>query len=234
MRNAAAAGMIAVALSGCCGVSPECPPPPGYPAGQGVPAQPAAISHPNPIFIPVADVQCAWELVVDVVDDYFRIEREQPARIVGNLPTTGTLTSVAEVSPTIFEPWRRDTVDPEQRLENTLQSMHRQAIVHVTPAPAQGGHWVEVAVYKRLEDVAKPDLSPAGAATFRYDSTLTRVVNPVTGEQVTKHWISQGRDTSLEQSIIGDLLSRCGQPARPVVAPAPSAASAYRGAGAGR
>ena len=41
---------------------------------------------------------------------------------------------------------------------------------------------------------------------------MTRIVNPITDQPITKGWIPQGRDTTLEQQIIGDLLSRCGQP----------------------
>jgi hypothetical protein len=216
IHNAAAAAVVAVGLSGCCGMGPESAAPPGY-STLPAPAQPAMAVQPNPVIIPVADPQCAWEQVVDVVDDYFRIEHEEPPRIVGNQAFEGTLTTVAEVSPTIFEPWRHDTVDPDQRLENTLQSMRRQAVVRVTPCPAEGGHRVEVLVFKYLENVTRPEKATAGTATFRYDSSLTRVVNPVTDELITKDWIRQGRDVSLEQAIIGDLMSRFGQAGRPVV-----------------
>jgi hypothetical protein len=215
VRNATAAALIAMGLPGCCGMGPDCAPPPAYSTLQAAPAQPAAALHPNPVFIPVADPQCAWEQVVDTVDDYFRIEHEEPPRMVGNAPIEGNLTTVAEVSPTIFEPWRHDTVDPDQRLENTLQSMRRRAVVRVMPA--SGGAWVDVAVFKDLENLVQPEKATAGTATFRYDSSLTRVVNPVTDEQLTKGWISKGRDVSLEQDIIGDLISRCGQAGQPVV-----------------
>jgi hypothetical protein len=215
MRSALAAAMIAAALGGCASPStwtdaPECMSPQAPPAG------PVVAGYANPVFIPVADSQCAWETVVGMVDAYFRVEHEEPIRLVGNEPLTGTITSVPEVSPTVFEPWRHDTVDPEQRIENTLQSMRRRAVVRVTPA--QGGHWVEVQVFKELENVVRPEHATAGAATFRYDSTLTRIENPVAGEQITVNWISKGRDASLEQYMIGDLLSRCGQHAGPLVA----------------
>jgi len=172
-----------------------------------------AAGYANPVFIPIADPQCAWETVVGVVSAYFRVEREEPVRMIGNTLTEGCITTFPEVSPTIFEPWRHDTVDPRQRIENTLQSMRRRAVVRVIPA--QGGHWVDLSVFKELEDVARPEHATAGAATLRYDSTLTRVENPVAGQQMTQGWISQGRDASMEQYIIGDLLSRCGQPAAP-------------------
>ena len=67
------------------------------------------------------------------------------------------------------------------------------------------------AVFKELEDVVRPEQATAGAATFRYDSSLVGIINPITGQQITKGWIPQGRDTALEQYMIAHLLSRCGQ-----------------------
>jgi len=219
MRNAVAATLIAMGLGGCCAgpeyTSPEYTVPPNCPPQELAPVQPPVAVHANPIFIPIADHQCAWEQVVDVVDDYFRIDHEEPVRLVGNMVTEGNLTTLPEVSPTIFEPWRYDTVDPEQRVENTLQSMRRRAVVRVIPA--QGGHLVEVQVFKDLEDVIRPENATAGSATFRYDSTLTGVTDPIGGQQITKGWIPRGRDTSLEQYMIGDLLSRSGQMGTPTV-----------------
>ena len=156
MRNAVVAAVIVMALAGCS-AGPEWTTPPGCPPQPlrllrpwSRPLGPPVAVYANPIFVPVADPQCAWEQVVEVVDDYFRIEHEEPVRVVGNTLTEGTFTTVAEVSPTIFEPWRHDTVDPQQRIENTLQTMRRRAVVRVVPA--QGGHWVEVQVFKELED----------------------------------------------------------------------------------
>jgi hypothetical protein len=221
MRNALLSVVMAMGLSGCMG--PEWTAPPEYAGPANPPVQPAVPVYNNPMFIPIADHQSAWEVTVAVMSDYFRIEREEPIRMAGNTPTEGILTTVPEVSPTVFEPWRRDTVDQPQRVENTLQTMRRRAVVHVIPAPEQGGHWVYVAVFKELEDNRKPEHATAGAATFRYDSTLTRVVNPITGELITRGWIAKGRDTPLEQYIIGDLLSRCSPAGNPAMAPVQNA-----------
>jgi hypothetical protein len=218
MRNAIAAGMIAAVLGGC-GMGPEytaqpgCPP--AYAPVQTAPVQPAAAVYSNPVFLPVADPQCAWETIVDVVDDYFRIEHEEPVRVAGASATDGNLTTFPSVSPTVFEPWRHDTVDADQRIENTLQSMRRWATVHVTPA--QGGYMVEVAVFKELEDLVRPEHATAGSATFRYDSTLTGIINPIGDERITEGWIGRGRDAPMEQHILAHLLSRCGQAGTPVV-----------------
>ena len=216
MRNAIAAGIIAAVFGGC-GMGPEytaqqaCPP--GY--APAAPAPPVAAVYANPIFIPIADPQCAWETIADVVDDYFRIDHEEPVRMAGNVPTEGSITTFPEVSPTIFEPWRHATVDPDQRIENTLQTMRRRAVVHV--ASAQGGYLVDVAVFKELENLVPPEHATAGSATFRYDSTLTGIVNPIGGDRAAEGWIGRGRDPSMEQHLIAHLLSRCGQPTAPMV-----------------
>jgi hypothetical protein len=215
MRRAVVATVVTLMFGGC-GMGPEYTVSPDYPAPQvAMPSQPPAAAYANPVFIPVADPLCAWETTVAVVSDYFRIEREEPVRLVGNTLIEGSIVTAPEVSPTAFEPWRHDTADPEQRIENTLQSMRRRAVVRVIPA--QGGHWVDLAVFKELEDVVRPEQATAGAATFRYDDSLVGIVNPITGQQITKGWIPRGRDTSLEQYMIAHLLSRCGQEPAPMV-----------------
>ena len=209
MRNAAKVlSLILLAAIGCSS-GPDYVYAPDCPAGQFTMPEQAMLSYSNPIFIPVADSHSAWETVVDVVDDYFRIDREEPVRMVGDMLTEGSITTAAEISPTIFEPWRYDTADPEQRIENTLQTMRRRAVVRVIPA--QGGHWVDVAVFKELEDLPRPELATAGAATFRYDSTLSGIENPQYAGQAANGWIAKGRDASMEQYMIAHLLNRCGQ-----------------------
>jgi len=198
MRFFAVIALTALAFSGCA-MGPPATLPPGVPI-----AAPCS----NPVLVPGADPQVVWETVVDVVDDYFRIEREEPVRLIDNVITEGRIDTFPEVSPTIFEPWRHDTADRAQRIENTLQSMRRKAIVRVIPT--SGGYWVEVVVLKELEDVVRPEQATAGATTLRYDNSLTRVINPQSGPDVGRGWILQGRDASLEQRILAHVQSRLG------------------------
>ncbi len=171
----------------------------------------------NPTFVPVGDHQYVWENVVDVIDDYFKIKREEPVRQIGETLTEGRLETFPVVGATIFEPWRGDSVGRDERIESTLQSIRRRAVVRVIPA--DGGYWVDVAVFKYLEDVVKPEHATAGAATFRYDDSLVRVVNPVGEQEINVGWIPLGRDAKLEQRILGQLQSRCGRSGMPVAVP---------------
>lgn len=197
MRRLVVAGLLALAVLGCA----------RGPYWTQPPTQSLPVYCDNPTLLPIADHEHVWEMVVDVVDDFFRIEREEPVRLVGDVLTEGRIDTFPQGSPTALEPWRPDAAGTYQIVENTLQSMRRQAIVRVLPA--EGGYWVDVAVFKELEDVVRPQHATAGAATLRYDETLTRVVNPVGEQEIHRGWIPQGRDTALEQRILRRLHARC-------------------------
>ena len=193
MRYLIGAGLVALGFCGCA---------PG-PHWTGPPGQPMVGCYENPILLPIADHRCAWETMVDVMDDYFTIDREDPVRLIGGTLTEGRLDTYPTVAATVFEPWHGDSVGSAERIESTLQSMRRRAVVRMRPA--QGGFLVDVTVLKELEDVVRPEHATAGAATFRYDDTLTRVVSPIGEQENNRGWIPLGRDPALEQRILGRL-----------------------------
>jgi hypothetical protein len=183
----------ALLLTACMAVAPYSPTAPATPVGL----------YQNPTLIPYRNPDQLWELVADVVDDYFEIDNEQPVRLIGGVITEGRLETRPTVASTLLEPWRGDSVGFDQRLEATLQSERRFAQVRVLPG--EGGFWVDVAVFKELEDVVRPESSPAGGVTFYNDTSLTRVVNPVGPQEAHRGWIPMGRDPLLEQRIIAQI-----------------------------
>jgi len=190
--------MVVLGTSGCAGL----------PRWNDSAGPPVPIYVDNPMLVPPRDPGQLWETVADVIDDYFRIEREVPVRVVGNTITDGRLDTFPEVASTILEPWRHDSADTYEKVEATLQSIRRRAHVQVTPV--REGYWIDVAVFKELEEVVRPAHASAGAATFRYDDSLTRVVSPIGEQDVSKGWISMGRDRVLEQRILAQLQERFG------------------------
>ena len=192
-----------LAISFCLLASSGCTLEPAGVASAG-PAQ--VVTYENPVFIPGTDFQRIWETVVDVVNDYFRIEREEPVRLVGNVLTEGRLDTFPEVSSTLLEPWHRDSATSYDKVEATLQSMRRRAQVRVLPA--EGGFWVDVAVYKELENMVQPEQSTVGRATFPTESTQVRIINPIGAQEMHQGWIAKGRDPNLEQLMICQLQSR--------------------------
>lgn len=188
-----------ISLVGGC-ISPtggiEFPEPMGHPT-------PAV--YQNPLLLATTDYQRVWEIVADVIDDEFRIEREMPVRQMGDVWTEGRLETYPLIGSTLLEPWRQDAANFDEKLEGTLQTIRRRAVVRVIPA--QAGQWVEVIVFKELED-ARPLHASAGSAVLRYDSSLTRVETPVIEQPSNVGWISLGRDAALEQRLLGQIQAR--------------------------
>ena len=176
--------------------------------------------HQNPAHVPTVERDVLWNNLVDVVDDYFRIEREDRVRLAGNVMTEGRIDTFWLGGATYLEPWRKDSVGRYNRLEATLR---RRAFVRVIPV--EGGYLVDVAVYKELLDARKPQFATAGAATFSsgesppiYDRQLDESDDYALPQ--SKGWIPQGRDAALEQEILAKLYTKLGMPA---VMPLPGA-----------
>jgi len=167
---------------------------------------PATKTIDNPLLLAVADRELLWDQVVDELDDYFRIAREQRIQETGGVLTEGRIDTHPAIGATLLEPWRRDSTPGFERLEATLQSIRRRAIVRVIPG--QGGYYVEVQVIKELEDVSQPDRATAASPTRRYDGSLVRGNESVQGGPQTLGWITLGRDVSLEQQILAELAAR--------------------------
>ena len=174
-------------------------------------------AYENPMLVAVADRDLLWHALVDVVDDYFTIDREEPVRLVGEVLTEGRIDTFAEGGSTYFEPWRLDAANSYEKWEGTLQSIRRLATVRVLPSA--NGFFVEVAVFKELEDVPRPDRSTTAQATFRNDNSLLRPTQPV-GERITSAgWIPLGRDAALEQRMLDQLRMRLAVPSPPLYPP---------------
>ena len=150
----------------------------------------------NPLPVPTADYELLWNKTVAVVDKFFDIESENRlARTIKTRPQMGA---------TILEPWAFDSVKIEDRIEASLQTIQRVAIIHIDPAPT-GGFLVKVEVYKFLEDMVKPDRQAAGRAVFTNDFPVNRTREIVGPVPAPLGWIQRGRDLDLEQAILAGI-----------------------------
>jgi hypothetical protein len=146
--------------------------------------------------VPSTDFENVWNKTVAVVDKYFDIASENRL--------SRTIETQPQMAATVLEPWALDSPTFEDRVEASLQTIRRFAIIHVDPAPV-GGFLVKVEVYKQLEDMAKPDRQAAGRAVFTNDFPVNRsreIVGPV---PAPLGWIKRGRDAHLEQTILAGI-----------------------------
>jgi hypothetical protein len=196
-RRVFSARVAAALLASLAGFEPGC----GIgPAGVRAPSVTKIFSPrpvvPNPIVVPSADFENVWNKTIAVVDKYFDIESENRlSRTIRTQPQMGA---------TLIEPWALDSATFQDRLEATLQTIRRAAVIHVDPAPT-GGFMVKVEVYKFLEDLGKPDRQAAGRAVFNNDFPVNRVREVVGPVPAPIGWIKRGRDLDLEQAILAGI-----------------------------
>ncbi len=185
---------------------------------------------PNPLPVPVVDLDFAWEQIAAVVEEYFKIQHEERVRLVGGILTEGRIDTVPLTASTLLEPWRRDSVTFRDRLLATLQSMRRRAFIRVIPI--QSGFLVDLQIEKDLEDLPKPTMDLNGRSTFDQIQGVDRLSNPLPSLATppgaplqpavpTAGWINVGRDVALEQVMLSKIQTRL----------APFAAPAYTAPG---
>src|SRR5438270_11379014 len=78
---------------------------------------------PNPLVVPSADFETVWSRSVAVVNQYFPIASEN--RLAGTIRTDSPMTG------TLLEPWSSDSATFRDRLEATLQTMRKLAIIYI-------------------------------------------------------------------------------------------------------
>ncbi len=164
---------------------------------------------PNPLELPPAPDDFVWSQVIDAVDDYFRISREQPVQNSDGIILDGRVETPYLAGASLSEPWRKDSTSGFERMQSSLQSIRRRAIVTVRPQGA--GYTVEVVVQKDLEDTDRSQFATESFSARRHDGTLLRKTNRYDTGPQTLGWIPLGRDTSLEQVILKDIFGRITQ-----------------------
>ena len=168
---------------------------------------------PNPAVVPPADPDFVWSQVVDTVDDYFRIRREQPLQASSQVILEGRLETAYSTGASVLEPFRKDSTQGFERWQSTFQSIRRRAIVIVRPQPS--GYSILVQVDKELEDVDREQFASETAPSVRHDGSVVRGEDMVADSPTTLGWISLGRDATLEQQILQQIVARITQPDSP-------------------
>jgi hypothetical protein len=151
----------------------------------------------NPLYVPLGTSGEAYrkviERVTDVVDDYWDIAEVNPF--------AGLIRTHPRVAPGLEQFFKPGSPDFDQRLLATLQSVRTYAVVKIDVA-RDGGYWVDIKVFRELEDVERPIRAAAGAAALRSNTELDRQYEVIEPVAVSSGWIPIGQDAALEQEIL--------------------------------
>jgi hypothetical protein len=154
----------------------------------------------NPVFVPLGPPSYGqvFERAIDIIADYFEIaEYNRYEGWIGTFP---------RIAPGLEQPWKPGSPDFGQRLYATLQTVRHRATLSIQPAE-NGGFFIQVTVYKELEDLFRPIRATVGAAIFRSEPTVERETEVIDAAVFEANWIPIGRDTKLEQVILQRLKS---------------------------
>lgn len=171
------------------------------PLATAPPGSPGAIASgpvANPIFVaansgnPESDLFVS-ERAADVLAKYnFEVDTTNQLE--------GTIATQYKIGSGVLEPWHRESVGLENRLESTFQPIRRKVLVHFVRV--EGGYLVSVEALKELEDLTAPTPNSPGGSTFPQNYPLRRDLNLVLGQASPSGWIPLGRDAALEQDIL--------------------------------
>ena len=168
-----------------------------FPGCSALPGKQSVRLVNNPLQLVASNEDAAWERTIDVLHEFlFEIEREnRQAR---------TIETKYKVGSGILEPWHKESVGWNNRLESTLQSLRRKVIVTLSQASpgAQNTYVVQVVALKEMEDLDAIAANSPGGATFQESTPLSRDLNQTLGQSRPSGWIPQGRDFALEQAIL--------------------------------
>lgn len=218
MSGAALSGL---ALIGCASVPDSASIPPATTdasAAEQITFSGRSEENVNPLFVGTVDNRYLWESVVDVIDDYFPIDREYPIQSLnsgqnassGRVMTEGRIDTKPVIAAGVLQPWKKNSVSLPQRVEATFQTIRRQAVVRIVPE--ESGYLIHLAVYNQLENLPQPMQAGTSGTNLLFTDDLSQLELP-TGESATPEgWIPTGRDFDLEQYILHQIAWRLKNP----------------------
>ncbi len=171
---------------------------------------------PNPLFVKTQDAQALWDAIVDVVDNYYEIDVENPIRSYdqssgdGNVyhyQTEGRLDTKPSIVGGVEEPWRKNSAECGAKWFATFQTVRSNAVVRVVPE--SGGYFVYLSVYEEIEDLPHPIGARVGC-DMQYNDDVSKLQQATGERRPSKGWIPVGRNKEQESRILKEIGWRCG------------------------
>lgn len=150
------------------------------------------------------DLESLWEAASDSLRRYsFRIDREDRA--------SGVITTHPETSAQSFEFWRPQPRPAYYWAESNLQTVQRKATVQILPVDSQGTYSVDVKIERLRLRLEERQIDNPAAALRLYSAEAPTVSGQMVRPSAETQWTPLGRDETIEQAILGDILEHFGR-----------------------
>jgi hypothetical protein len=114
----------------------------------------------------------------------------------------GRIETFPRTAPGLGQPVKAGNSSFYDRTLFTFQSYRHRASMKIFPADNDTGFFIQVVIFKELEDLPRPVRATAGAVLFRSDNSVERQFEVIDPSILESNWIPRGRDTALEQEIL--------------------------------
>ena len=155
------------------------------------------------------DFDALWESCQEVLRRH-RFRLDQVDR------RSGTITTFPETSQSFFEFWRHDVDTAYDRLESTLRTVRRRAVVQVDRNEAGGAGQVTVTVYRQTFATPERQFNNSAATLRIFAETLPGVAGEPVLTRADDYWIDAGRDAAMESRLARQILDRAHLPPGPM------------------
>lgn len=214
----ATAALLTGSFCGCASVPDDLTATGTNPA-EGVSFASETAESVNPLIVRTSEPAYLWESIIDVLDDYFPIEREYPVQsyryvnddgVESVVRTEGRVDTKPVIAAGLFEPWKKNSINLDQRVEATFQTVRRSATVRVVPEDS--AFMVHLAVYNELENLPQPMQSGMSGSNLLFSDDFSQLQTPTGESAPADGWIPQGRDFDLEQYMLREIAWRLKNP----------------------
>ncbi len=157
---------------------------------------------PNPLF--VGHGRHSYGMVFEKT---LQVIQESGFQIQETNRYDGRIETFPRTTPGVGQPLKFGSSVFYDRLLATFQSYRHRASVKIFPADNDAGFWIQLVVFRELEDLPRPIRSTTGAVIFRSDNNVDRQFEVIDPSILESNWIPKGRDEEVEQSILRKLRS---------------------------
>jgi hypothetical protein len=180
--------------------------------GCSAPAQPTSPTVERVSLNTPSDFETLWETAGNTLrSHYFRLDRQDRQE--------GVITTFPETTANWFELWRPQPEPAFYWLEANTHTTQRRATVWIKPAASSGDYEVQVQVDRYQYSLPERQVTNSAEALRMFSSGSPTYAGRNESPSQTASWIPLGRDATMEQKVLQQIIRQHTLSATPTSQP---------------